>query len=67
MNKLYSESKELLTILIALSALTAGSFILLVVLLLAMPLALIAELLQKFMRLSPLQRVTTRLQRRLTK
>jgi hypothetical protein len=67
MNKLYSESKELLTILIALSALTAGSFILLVVLLLAMPLALIAELLQRFMRLSLWQRATTRLQRRLTK
>ena len=67
MNKLYSESKELLTILIALSALTVGSFILLVVLLLAIPLALIAELLQKFMRLSPFQRVTMSLQRRLTK
>ena len=67
MNKLYSESKELLTILIALSALTAGSFILLVVLLLAMPLALIAELLQRFMRWSPFQRATTQLRRRLTK
>ncbi len=67
MNKLYSESKELLKILIALSALTAGSFILLVVLLLAMPLALIAELLQRFMRWSPFQRVLTQLPRRLNK
>jgi len=59
MKKQYSESKELLTMAIALSAVSVGSFTLLVALLLATPLVLTAELLVKLTRWSQSLKATT--------
>ena len=59
MKKQYSESKELLTMAIALSAVSVGSFTLLVALLLATPLVLTAELLVKLTQWSQSLKATT--------
>lgn len=59
MKKPFKESKEALILVIALSAMSVGSFILLVALLLVTPLVLIVEARQSLMQLFRSQNQTT--------